>query len=304
MQLNSTRASGLSVVMKAEKDSVSDGLWQFAEKHKTRVEQTLRNNLPLAPPQVETRFNEAVRYAVFPGGKRLRPLMTLLAAEMFGGRAEDVMHAAAAVELIHTSSLIFDDLPSMDDSDKRRGRLSLHKEFGEGLATLVAIGFLNHSYELVTRDFGSSQRSVDAVLEVVNCVGAAGMVGGQSLDLRLKEVAACRVCSARIAGGVVNLKTSSLIRLALRLGAILAGAKHADLENLSRFAETLGQAYQISDDLIDLSEDGAEAGATASPEQLREKISKAKHLLASSFAPSGARECLAELVDFVALRQA
>lgn len=291
--------------MTRENTTNSGGLRQFAQKYKPFIEQTLERDLPLAPPEVEAPFNDAVRYAVFPGGKRLRPVMTMLAAAMFGGRPQDVAHAAAAVELVHTSSLIFDDLPSMDNSDERRGRPSLHKEFGEGLATLVALGILNHSYKLATLDCGGSDRSVEALIEVVDCVGAAGMVGGQSLDLKLKEVAACRVCSARIAGGVVNLKTSSLIRLSLRLGAILAGAKKDDLENLSRFAEALGQAYQISDDLIDLKQDGAENGhLTVSPEHLSRKIAEAKHLLTSKFAPSNARESLAELVDFVALRRA
>ncbi|MEO7540317.1 MAG: polyprenyl synthetase family protein, partial [Pyrinomonadaceae bacterium] len=128
------------------------GLNQFIELHKAGIEMALKHNLPLAPPEIETKFNEAVRYLLFPGGKRLRPVLTMLGAELLGGKATNVMHAAAAVEYIHTSSLIFDDLPCMDNSEERRGRLALHERFGQGLSTLVAIGLLNHSYRLVTVD--------------------------------------------------------------------------------------------------------------------------------------------------------
>jgi geranylgeranyl diphosphate synthase type II len=94
----------------------NEDLWKYVEKHKPQIEESLREHLPLAPPQVETRFNEAVRYALFSGGKRLRPVLTLLGAELFGGKPEDIMPVAAAVEFIHTSSLIFDDLPCMDNA--------------------------------------------------------------------------------------------------------------------------------------------------------------------------------------------
>ena len=124
-------------------------LWQYIEKHRAQIEKSLREHLPLAPPKIETRFNEAVEYALFSGGKRLRPVLTLLGAELFGGKPELMMPAAVAGEFIHTSSLIFDDLPCMDNAPERRGKTSLHEKFGEGLAVLVAIGFLNASYGLI-----------------------------------------------------------------------------------------------------------------------------------------------------------
>ena len=124
-------------------------LWQYVEKHRAEIEKSLREFLPLAPPQIETKFNEAVEYALFSGGKRLRPVLTLLGAELVGGNAEQVIPAAVAGEFIHTSSLIFDDLPAMDNASERRGKTSLHEKFGEGLAILVAIGFLNSAYGLV-----------------------------------------------------------------------------------------------------------------------------------------------------------
>lgn len=297
--------------MTAKQNIKVNGLWGFVAESKSRIEDSLESNLPTAPAAVETQFNEAVRYAVFPGGKRLRPVLTLLGAELFGGKPEDVLNAAAAVEYVHTSSLIFDDLPCMDDSPKRRGKLSLHEKYGEGLSTLVAIGFLNQSYQLVTLDGnGSRERSVAAIREIVECVGPAGMVGGQSVDLMIATSNECKICSRAKFGGVLNLKTSSLIRLALRLGAILSGARNEQIATLSDFAETLGHAYQISDDIIDLKEDSVafengkgEAEAARAFETLAKKIAEAENVLTENFPDSKARERLIELVDYVAQRK-
>jgi geranylgeranyl pyrophosphate synthase len=114
-----------------------------------RIEQTLRHHLPLTPAQFETPYNEALEYALFPGGKRLRPALTLLGAGLVGGRADEVMDAAVAVEFIHTSSLVFDDLPCMDDASERCGRASVHRRYGDGVAILVALGLLNAAYGIV-----------------------------------------------------------------------------------------------------------------------------------------------------------
>lgn len=290
------------------------GLWSYIKRHKEAIEFALDANLPLAPPEIETAFNEAVRYLIFPGGKRLRPVLTMLGAELTGGNAENVMHAAAAVEFIHTSSIIFDDLPSMDNSETRRGRLSLHEKFGEGLSTLVAIGFLNHSYRLVTFDGrGNSDRAVGAVLEIVNCVGPAGMVGGQSVDLTVQR-AECRTCALRESRQVQNLKTSSLIRLCLSLGAILSGADEESLSHLSRFANCLGHAYQLSDDIIDIAQDAVTGGGINSKNEccevetlqseLKIAAERSKAILMDNFTPCEARTCLIQLVDYVAERKA
>ncbi len=285
-------------------------LWQFVAQSKPQIELALEENLPFAPSTVETEFNEAVRYAVFPGGKRLRPVLTLLGAELFGGQPEDVLNAASAVEYIHTSSLIFDDLPCMDDSPHRRGKLALHEKFGEGLSTLVAIGFLNQSYQMVALDGHSNpQRTVDAILEIVQCVGPGGMVGGQSVDLKIATCNECKICSRSKYGGVLNLKTSSLIRLALRLGAILSGGRGEQLDALSDFAEELGHAYQISDDIIDMQQDAAILGdtngtdATRAAETLAKKVAESKRILTDNFPPSEARTRLVQLVDYVAERK-
>jgi len=290
-------------------------LWQHVEKYRPEIENNLREHLPLAPPHIETQFNEAVEYALFSGGKRLRPVLTLLGAELFGGKAEVILPAAAAVEFIHTSSLIFDDLPCMDNAPQRRGKSSLHEKFGEGLAILVAIGFLNASYGLVfVNHNGLPERAMQAHAEIVECIGASGMIGGQSVDLALAKGANSGEYTAEDydSESVRNLKTSALMRLALRLGAILAGANYLELAQLSRFAGMLGDAYQLSDDLIDLEEDGeifaektfalAQTKETAQM-KLKTIVEDAKRLLIENFPSSEARTCLIQLTDYLAERK-
>lgn len=287
-------------------------LWSYVEKHRAPIEKSLREFLPLAPSNIETKFNEAVEYALFSGGKRLRPVLTLLGAELVGGKAESYFPAAAAGEFIHTASLIFDDLPAMDNASERRGKTSLHEQFGEGLAILVAIGFLNASYGLVFVNHNNlPERAMAAHAEIVECVGAAGMVGGQSIDLALAQSAGANQNAET--ESVRNLKTSALMRLSLRVGAILAGANYLELAKLSRFAELLGDAYQLSDDLIDLEEDSAifkdnktfanQENETAQL-KLKTLVEEAKRLLIENFPSNDARSCLIQLTDYLAERKA
>lgn len=288
-------------------------LWQYVEKYRPQIEKALREFAPLAPTKIETRFNEAVEYALFSGGKRLRPVLTLLGAELFGARADLMMPAAVAGEFIHTSSLIFDDLPSMDNAPERRGKTSLHEKFGEGLAILVAIGFLNASYGLIfVNHVNLPERAMAAHAELVECIGASGMLGGQSVDLAL--AAGAGDSSQADFESVRNLKTSALMRLSLRVGAILAGASSLDLVTLSRFAEKLGDAYQLSDDLLDLEEDAEifgdeqktfaiEQGKQAAGLQLQKTVEEAKRILIENFSPSEARSCLIQLTDYLTERK-
>ena len=305
--------------MEKSNENTSD-LWEYVEKHKPNIEKSLREHLPLAPPKIETEFNEAIEYALFSGGKRLRPVLTLLGAELFGGKAEDILPTAVAVEFIHTSSLIFDDLPCMDNADTRRGKSSLHSKFGEGLAILVALGFLNASYPLVfVRHIGMPERAMQAHAEIVECVGASGMVGGQSVDLALaKSVDSDETADDDFEReSIRNLKTSALMRLALRIGAILAGADYLDLSNLSRFAELLGDAYQLSDDLIDMEEDSEifgdddsektyaiKQGKESAQNKLDDLVKEAKSILFDNFPSNEARSCLIQLAEYLAERKA
>ena len=288
-------------------------LWQYVECHRPSIETALREHLPLAPANVETKFNEALEYALFSGGKRLRPVLTLLGAELVGGKTDLIVPSAVAVEFIHTSSLVFDDLPCMDNAAERRGKTSLHEKFGEGLAILVALGFLNAAYGLVfVNHVDLPERAMRAHAEIVECVGAAGMVGGQSVDLALAASAGAKIDSDQASESVRNLKTSALMRLALRVGAILAGADYLELAQLSRFAELLGDAYQLSDDLMDLEEDGEifKANKTFAIQQQSQAqlklvtiIEEAKRILIENFPSNEARSCLIQLTDYLAERK-
>lgn len=294
------------------------GLWHYVEKYRPQIEENLREYLPIAPVQIKTRFNEATEYALFPGGKRLRPVLTLLGAELVGGNAESVLPSAMAVEYVHTSSLIFDDLPCMDDSAERRGKTSLHEKFGEGLAVLVGLGFLNASYNLVFVNHSNQPKlAIRAHAEIVECIGAAGMVGGQAVDLALAKSASVNEFSAQNyeSESTRNLKTSALMRLALRVGAILADANNFQLDALSRFAELLGDSYQLSDDLIDMGEDSEiftqnqttfalKEGRETAQLKLQKLVEDAKNILVDNFAPSAARDNLEQLTDYLADRKA
>lgn len=296
----------------------SADLWRYVERVKPEIEKSLHENLPLAPAALGTDFNEALCYAVFPGGKRLRPVLTLLAAELIGGSRAKVLPAAAAVEFVHTSSLIFDDLPCMDDSDERRGKSCLHRKFGEGNAVLVALALLNASYHLVFAGVknGCAMCAVAAIKahrELTDCIGAAGMVGGQSIDLAIAKsdgVDADRFESLR------NLKTSALMRMALRLGAILSGASENQLNVLSQFSELLGDAYQTSDDLLDLQEDlhisqtterrrsfALAQGAAKAEIRVANLISTAKDVLLTEFGEREPANLLCAMADYIAARR-
>ncbi len=292
-------------------------LREYLERSKPDIESSLREYLPLAPSHIETQFNEALEYALFPGGKRIRPILTLLGAELVGGEASEVLPASAAVEFIHTASLIFDDLPCMDNSSKRRAKPSLHEKFGEGLAVLVGLGLLNASYPLVfVNHTGSPEKAIQAHAEIVECVGASGMVGGQSVDLALVAGVGTGGETNYDFESIRNLKTSALLRLALRTGAILSGANYIELAGLSRISEMLGNAYQISDDLIDLNEDGemfpgdgrgttlaVGEGEEAARLKLESTVSEAKRLLVEDFDSSPSRTCLIQLADFLTERR-
>jgi geranylgeranyl diphosphate synthase, type II len=292
-------------------------LWQYVEKYKPQIETALRKFLPLAPPHLETEFSAALEYTLFPGGKRLLPVLTLLGAEIVEGNAKSVMPAAIAVEFIHSSSLIFDDLPCMGNASEGRGKQSLHKEYNEGLAILVALGLLNASYGLVfVNHLAQPERAMAAHSEIVECVGASGMVGGQSIDLALAKGAASSDAFEKnyTFESDRNLKTSALMRLALRVGAILSGADYLQLKSLTRFAELLGDAYQLSDDLIDLREGEAISekpktyplnyGKETVPLRLHALTDDAKKVLLENFPSSTARSCLIQLTDYLAERKA
>jgi len=286
-------------------------LWTYLELHREAIEKELRARVPKAPPEVATNFNQAAEYVLFSGGKRLRPVLTLLGSEIVGGAADLVLPAAVASEFIHTSSLIFDDLPSMDNAPERRGIESLHSKFGEGLAVLVGLAFLNESYGLVHQCVGASlENRALAVKETVDCIGPGGMIGGQAVDLAVARDEK----GERAPEEIRNLKTSALMRLTLVVGAILGGAERKQAEALRAFAIALGEAYQLSDDILDLQEDseifsgdsktmGLEEGVEKLKVTLAAKVEDSKSILIASFPESTPRTCLLQLADYLCARE-
>ncbi|HJS74292.1 MAG TPA: farnesyl diphosphate synthase, partial [Vicinamibacteria bacterium] len=239
------------------------------------VEEYLDRYLPpeSAPPETLSR---AVRYSLFAGGKRLRPLLVLSAAEAVGGRVEDALPAAAAFELIHTYSLIHDDLPSMDDDSLRRGRPTSHVVFGEAMAILAGDALQSHAFALLADPPPpcrvASERRLRAVAELATAAGARGMVGGQVFDLESEGQPVDAAALERIH----RHKTGALIRAATRVGAIVGGGSDEDLERLTRFAEEAGLAFQIVDDILDIEGSAETMGKSAGKD---EKAGKATYPL-------------------------
>lgn len=303
----------------AEPQYEQANLWQYVAEVRPDIEQALQRYSPLAPQHVSGDFNQALHYALFPGGKRLRPVLTLLGGAVVGGRRAELMAAASAVEFVHTSSLIFDDLPCMDDARERRGQTPLHARFGEGLSVLVALALMNASYALIFEsDQPPTERAIRAHRELVDCIGAQGMVAGQAMDLSAASAHPLTLLKSVGDDGEAlrNLKTSALIRFALRLGAMLSGANEQQLKTLACYAELLGDAYQTSDDVIDLEEDAvvfqgpraanfaAERGAKRAQRRVARLIAQAKVVLTEEFGAGPEVSMLTQLADYVAVRKA
>lgn len=228
---------------------MTEKLFSFIECYRHRIEESLRENIPLSSEARASMLNDAICYALFPGGKRWRPLLTLLGAQLAGREALDALEAACAMEYLHTSSIILDDLPAMDDASIRRGRTAVHLIYGESIAMLAALSLLNEAYALLARNArrtGACSMTGRLIELAARSIGPDGMIGGQTIDLS--------VGNARVDDGALksrNLKTTSLMRLTLSAGALACGASDEEAEALASFGNYLGDAYQICDDLID-----------------------------------------------------
>lgn len=198
------------------------------------------------------KLHSAMRHSVFSGGKRLRPILVLAAAEACGQRAQAVMPAACALECIHTYSLIHDDLPAMDDDDWRRGNPTCHKVFGEAAAVLAGDALQTFAFELIARvpasASGKDRGRLEAIRLLAQAAGMAGMVGGQMADI----VAEGQDVNLPILQYIHTHKTGRLIQAALLIGGVLSGASATQLKALSVYGETLGLAFQITDDVLNV----------------------------------------------------
>lgn len=225
-------------------------LADYLQTKRGAIDRALEQSLKVYGGQTQL-ILRAIRYGLFPGGKRIRPILTLLAGEMFGAREKDLLPFACAVEMIHAYSIIHDDLPAMDDDHLRRGQPTAHKVFGEGMALLAGDGLLTEAFHLVSGP--EVLRSLPAELvvrlihELSHAAGVAGLVGGQAVDLESenKDVDLATVEYIHVR------KTGALILAALRSGVQIAGADAEDLRKVSKFGEYLGLAFQIADDVLD-----------------------------------------------------
>ncbi len=237
------------------------------EKRRALVEEGLVRELR-TDEAFDARLAESMEYSLTAGGKRLRPILLMAAADAAGGRGEDYLTSACAVEMIHTYSLIHDDLPAMDDDDYRRGKLTNHKVYGAGLATLAGDALLTMAFELLARQQGvPAETMLRVVREISEAVGANGMVGGQALDLASegKRIDMDTLRRMHMA------KTGALFRASVRSGAILGGADEAQLAALTEYAEAFGLAFQITDDILDVTGDAAAIGKPVGSDERNHK---------------------------------
>ncbi len=232
----------------------------FGERRRM-IEEALDHLLPSEEMEPKV-LHRAMRYTLFAGGKRLRPLLTLAAAECLGCEPEQALAPACALEMIHTYSLIHDDLPAMDNDNYRRGKPTSHRVFGEAVAILAGDALLTEAFRLLTDVRLNKGIDPDTLLrisnEVAQGIGSLGMVGGQTAELTpgITEV------SPEWVERVHHQKTGRLIRLAVRIGGMVGGADPKRLECLSSFGEALGLAFQISDDILDGPAPGPKKGVT------------------------------------------
>lgn len=231
------------------------------------VELALDAFLPKAKERPAT-IHAAMRYSVFAGGKRLRPVLCLTAAEACGGEISNALAPACAVELMHTYSLVHDDLPAMDDDDLRRGRPTCHKVYGEGMAVLCGDALLTESFLVlaatpVTKRYGTR----DYIAELAETGGSRKLIGGQVMDLEGEG----KKLTKRDLVRIHEAKTAVLLTTSLRLGGMTANATPAELEALTKFGYALGLAFQVIDDILDVTQTTEVLGKTAGKDQAVEK---------------------------------
>jgi geranylgeranyl diphosphate synthase, type II len=205
---------------------------------------------------------ESMRYSLMAGGKRLRPILCLATCELVGGTIDMALPTACALEMIHTMSLIHDDLPAMDNDDYRRGKLTNHKVYGEDIAILAGDGLLAYAFEHIAVETKNvpADRLLQVVARVGRAVGAAGLVGGQVVDL---ESEGKTDVSLETLTFIHRHKTGALLEASVVSGAILAGASDQDVHHLTRYAENIGLAFQIVDDVLDITATQEQLGKTA-----------------------------------------
>jgi geranylgeranyl pyrophosphate synthase len=254
--------------------------------------------LPAASESPE-RLHAAMRHLVFPGGKRLRPGLALAAAEAVGAAPEEALPLAVAVELVHTWSLVHDDLPCMDDDDERRGRPTVHVAFDEATAVLAGDALLSLAFEVVLAPGGDLARRAAAARELARAAGASALVGGQASDLAFDLEAA----DVALVESIHTRKTAALIVAAIVGGAMLGGATDEQVEQLRAFGGRIGVAFQIADDLIDVGEGGCSLVTLVGEDAARARGEELLEQALVELAPFGSRAEALRGLGLFALRR-
>jgi geranylgeranyl diphosphate synthase type II len=288
----------------------------FFEEGRLAVDAALERILPAAsaqPPSIHT----AMRYSVFAGGKRIRPILCIETARIFDGDITPALHPACAMEFIHTYSLIHDDLPALDNDDLRRGKPTCHKKFGEAIAILAGDALLTLAFETIGATPAATERRAAILTEVASAAGTInGMVGGQVADIEAEG----KPIDPQMLEYIHRSKTAALIRASIVSGALCAGAGSEDVARLRRFGETIGWAFQVTDDILDVEESSAALGKTAGKDMAQKKATypavyglERSHQIANDLAAKAIAELapytdraarLREIAEFLVLRRA
>ncbi|GFE58946.1 polyprenyl synthetase family protein [Geobacter sp. AOG1] len=235
------------------------------------VDEALDRYLP-REDELPSSLHRSMRYSVFAGGKRVRPILMLAACEAAGGTIDQAMPAACAMEMIHTYSLIHDDLPAMDDDDFRRGNPTNHKVFGEATAILAGDALLTEAFILLSNPESGAdlppRERLAVIQEIARCAGSRGMVGGQVVDMESEGKKEIDLPTVQY---IHTHKTGALIKASVKAGAILGGAGEAEVAAFTRYGETIGLAFQIADDILDIEGTTEEIGKDAGSDEARGK---------------------------------
>lgn len=239
----------------------------FFEEDRLAVDAQLEQLMP-AESVEPSAIHTAMRYSVFAGGKRIRPILCLEAARVFQADVVTALYPGCAIEFIHTYSLIHDDLPALDNDDLRRGKPTCHKKFGEATAILAGDALLTLAFETIAATSVSPERRVAMVTEIASAAGTVnGMVGGQVADLEAEG----KPVGPEMLEYIHRSKTAALMRASITAGALCMGAPPEDVARLRRFGETIGWAFQVTDDILDVEESSAALGKTAGKDIAQQK---------------------------------
>ncbi len=272
-------------------ETAARGAAEYLSRKRADVDAALERLLP-GPEEWPVHLHRAIRHSVFAGGKRLRPILCLAAGEVLGASTEDLLAPSCGLEMIHTYSLIHDDLPALDNDDLRRGVPTCHVVFGEATAILAGDSLLTHGlgvFASYPKGEGFAAAKVRVLETVVDAIGTRGMIGGQSADLEAETETAP---TAELVAKIHENKTGRLICASLLVGAILAGASEDDLARVDQYGRRIGLAFQIKDDLLDVESDAATLGKASGKDAAAGKatfpvvwgVEKSRQLLAENVA--------------------